>query len=77
MNVDTLRAGDFVAYTSDRACFQGTATRYGHVLEVRNGDAICRFGRLQVRLFNDPTDPISIRRLGTDEARALFLTDTH
>jgi hypothetical protein len=73
MNINDLKVGDWVAYTSDRGCFEGVATRYGKVIEIRNGDALCRFGRMTMRLTTDDEDSDSIRRVTSDEARALFL----
>ena len=73
MNINDLKAGDFVAYTSDRGCFEGVVTRYGKVIEIRSGDALCQFGRMSVRLTTDDEDSDSIRRVSSDEARALFL----
>ena len=60
MNINDLKAGDFVAYTSDRGCFDGVATRYGKVIEIRGTDAICRFGRMTMRLTTDDQDNDSI-----------------
>ena len=74
MNVNGLRSGDFVEYTSDRGCFQGVVFLCGQVVEMRDGDAICRFGRTTMRLTTDDQDNNSIRRLLPDEARALFLS---
>jgi hypothetical protein len=74
MNIKDLKVGDFVSYTSTRGDFDGPCTRYGRVVEIRNGEALCSFGRLtMMRLTDDDEDSDIIRRVSADEARALLL----
>lgn len=73
MRTADMRVGDWVEMTNDGGCFHGTATRYGRVVEMRNGDALVRFGRMMSIRFYAYENAIDVRKLDGDEIAALGL----
>ena len=72
MKAADVKVGDWIEMTNDGGCFQGTATRYGRVVELRAGDALVRFGRMMFRMYAGE-DAADCRKLDGDEIAALGL----